>query len=88
MTPTTATTAATTRSSTSRAIEPIAVGANAFIGANSLVLRGASIGANASIAGASVVRRGEYPGGFLYAGSPLQAVRPLALAEQAPAPRD
>lgn len=71
-----------------RAIEPIAVGANAFIGANSLVLRGASIGANASIAGASVVRRGEYPGDFLYAGSPLQAVRPLALAEQAPAPRD
>jgi len=58
-----------------RAIEAITVGANAFIGANSLVLRGARIGANASIAGASVVRRGEYPGGFLYAGSPLEAVQ-------------
>ncbi|CAN5446887.1 hypothetical protein BH20ACT17_BH20ACT17_02860 [soil metagenome] len=66
-----------------RAIEAISIGANAFIGANSLVLRGARVGANASIAGASVVRRGEYPGGFLYAGSPLEAVRPLARDEQA-----
>lgn len=67
-----------------RAIEPITVGANALIGANSLVLRGAHVGANASIAGASVVRAGEYPGGFLYAGSPLEPVRPLAQEEQAP----
>lgn len=65
-----------------RATDPLTVGANAFIGANSLVLRRARVGANASIAGASVVRRGEYPGGFLYAGSPLEAVRPLAREEQ------
>jgi len=71
-----------------RAIEAITVGANAFIGANSLVLRGARIGANASIAGASVVRRGEYPGGFLYAGSPLEAVRALARDQPASSRRD
>jgi len=70
-----------------RAVEPIRIGTNAFIGANSLVLRGARVGARASIAGASVVRGGEYPGGFLYAGSPLKAVRAHA-RESEPSKRD
>lgn len=59
------------------AVTPIEVGANTFIGANSLVLRGARIGANCMFAGASIVRGGSYEGGWLYAGSPPQAVRPL-----------
>jgi carbonic anhydrase/acetyltransferase-like protein (isoleucine patch superfamily) len=59
-------------------VTPIEIGANTFIGANSLVQRGASIGHNCMFAGASIVRGGTYEGGFLYAGSPPQAVRPLA----------
>jgi acetyltransferase-like isoleucine patch superfamily enzyme len=59
-------------------VTPIEIGANTFIGANSLVLRGATVGPNCMFAGASVVRGGAYEGGFLYAGSPPQAVRPLA----------
>jgi acetyltransferase-like isoleucine patch superfamily enzyme len=59
-------------------ITPIEIGSNTFIGANSLVLRGATVGPNCMFAGASVVRGGAYEGGFLYAGSPPRAVRPLA----------
>ena len=68
------------------AVTPIEIGANTFIGANSLVLRGAQVGPNTMFAGASVVRGGEYPGGFLYAGSPPQAVRPLRRPETASTP--
>jgi carbonic anhydrase/acetyltransferase-like protein (isoleucine patch superfamily) len=64
------------------AVGPVSIGENTFVGANSLVLRGASVGANCVLAGASVVRGGEYPGGFLYAGSPLAAVRRLGDGEQ------
>ena len=60
------------------AVTPIEIGANTFIGANSLVLRGASVGPNCMFAGASIVRGGAYEGGFLYAGSPPKPVRPLA----------
>jgi acetyltransferase-like isoleucine patch superfamily enzyme len=63
------------------AVSPIAIAANTFIGANSLVLRGARVGPNCMFAAASVVRGGEYPGGFLYAGSPPRAVRPLRRGE-------
>ncbi|HEX8157664.1 MAG TPA: acyltransferase [Solirubrobacteraceae bacterium] len=63
------------------AVSPVTIGANTFIGTNSLVLRGASIGPNCIVAGASVVRAGEYPAGFLYAGAPLRAIRPLGDAD-------
>jgi acetyltransferase-like isoleucine patch superfamily enzyme len=59
------------------AVTPIEIGTNSFIGANSVVLRGAQIEPNCMFAAASVVRGGEYPGAFLYAGSPAQSVRPL-----------
>jgi acetyltransferase-like isoleucine patch superfamily enzyme len=65
-----------------RAIGPIAVGANTFIGANSLVLRDVEIGRRTIVAGGSVVRAGTYEGGHLYAGSPLTAVRPLGPSEK------
>jgi acetyltransferase-like isoleucine patch superfamily enzyme len=60
------------------AVSPVKIGANTFIGTNSLVLRGASVGPNCIVAGASVVRAGDYPAGFLYAGAPMRAIRPLA----------
>ena len=67
------------------AVTPIEIGSNTFIGANSLILRGAAVGPNCMFAGASIVRGGAYDGGFLYAGSPPKAVRPLA--PRAPAAR-
>ena len=65
-----------------REIGPVSVGANTFIGANSLVLRDVHIGPRTIVAGASVVRAGDYEGGHLYAGSPLRAVRPLAAVRE------
>jgi acetyltransferase-like isoleucine patch superfamily enzyme len=59
------------------AVTPVVIGANTFLGANALVLRGVTMGPNGMLAAGSLVRAGEYPGGFLYAGSPLRAVRPL-----------
>jgi acetyltransferase-like isoleucine patch superfamily enzyme len=59
------------------AVTPVVVGSNTFLGASSLLLRGVTMGPNGMLAAGSVVRAGEYPGGFLYAGSPLRAVRPL-----------
>jgi acetyltransferase-like isoleucine patch superfamily enzyme len=59
------------------AVTPVVIGTNTFLGANSLVLRGVTMGANGMLAAGSLIRAGEYPGGFLYAGSPLRAVRPL-----------
>jgi acetyltransferase-like isoleucine patch superfamily enzyme len=67
-----------------RAIGPISVGANTFVGANSLVLRDVEIGPRAIVAGGSVARAGTYEGSYLYAGSPLQAVRPLGPSEKPP----
>jgi acetyltransferase-like isoleucine patch superfamily enzyme len=66
------------------AVTPIEIASNTFIGANSIVLRGATVGANCMFAAASVVRGGEYPGGLLYAGNPPQAIRPLRRGEATP----
>lgn len=59
------------------AVTPVVIESNTFVGAGTLVLRGARLGPNGMVAAGSLVRAGEYPGGFLYAGSPLRAVRPL-----------
>jgi len=60
------------------AIAPVIIGTNTFLGANSLLLRGVRMGPNGMLGGASLVRGGEYPGGYLYAGSPAREIRPLA----------
>ena len=60
------------------AIAPVIIGTNTFLGANSLLLRGVRMGPNGMLGGSSLVRGGEYPGGFLYAGSPAREIRPLA----------
>ncbi len=57
---------------------PVRVERNAFIGANSVVLRGSRIGRNAAVAAGSVVRGGDYPGGWLIAGAPAAPVRALS----------
>jgi acetyltransferase-like isoleucine patch superfamily enzyme len=59
------------------AVTPVVIGENTFLGANALVLRGVTMGPNSMVAAGSLVRAGDYAGGFLYAGSPLRAVRPL-----------
>ena len=60
------------------AIAPVIIGTNTFLGANSLLLRGVRMGPNGMLGGSSLVRGGEYPGGYLYAGSPAREIRPLA----------
>jgi acetyltransferase-like isoleucine patch superfamily enzyme len=59
------------------AVEPVSVGANAWIGVNSVLLRGTQLGRNCVVAAGSVVRRGDYPAGQLVAGSPASAVKAL-----------
>ncbi|MDP3659110.1 MAG: acyltransferase [Phenylobacterium sp.] len=54
----------------------IDIGANVWIGANSVVLPGASIGDNAIIAAGSVVR-GVVPPGELWGGVPARRIRDL-----------
>ena len=68
------------------AIAPIDIAANTFIGANSVVLRGATIGPNCMFAAGAVIRGGEYAGGHLYAGTPPRAIRPLRRDEAERAP--
>ena len=58
-------------------IAPVAVGPNAVVGANSVVLRGARIGANAVVAAGSIVTAGEHAGGWLIAGTPARAAKAL-----------
>lgn len=59
------------------AIEPVRIGANAWIGANAVLLRGTRLGDNAVVAAGSVVREGDYPPGWLVAGAPATARKPL-----------
>lgn len=58
-------------------IEPIEIGNGALVGANCVLRRGARIGPGAAVAAGSVVGAGEYPGGWLVAGAPAEAVREL-----------
>lgn len=59
------------------AIDPVRIGANAWIAANAVVLRGARLGANTVVAAGSVVREGDYPAGWLVAGAPASARKAL-----------
>ena len=59
-------------------VEPVSIGRNTPVYANTIIMRGARIGANAVIGANTMVRAGDYPGGVLYAGNPARAVRPLS----------
>lgn len=60
------------------AYSPVRIGRNTFIGANSVLLRGAHVGRNSLVGAGAVVRGGDYPDGHLVAGSPARAVRELS----------
>ena len=55
---------------------PIAIGANVWLGARVIVLKGVSIGANTVVAAGSVVTR-SLPENVLAAGNPVRVIRPL-----------
>ncbi len=57
---------------------PVSIGSNVWIGANSMVLAGASIGDNSVIAAGSVVT-GSIPANCLAAGSPAKVIRLLTI---------
>lgn len=59
---------------------PVTIGRNVWIGANSMVLAGASIGDNSVIAAGSVVT-GSIPANCLAAGSPARVIRKLAIPD-------
>lgn len=55
----------------------VSIGRNAWLGANTVVLRGVRLGDDAVVAAGSVVRAGDYPPGSLLAGAPAVARRAL-----------
>ncbi|MCB6182158.1 acyltransferase [Leeia sp. TBRC 13508] len=59
----------------------IRVGSNVFIGANCVILPGALIEDNVCVAANSVVK-GTLSSGWVYAGSPAKAVKPIGGAER------
>jgi len=65
-------------------IEPVVLGANAFVATNGTVLRGASLGANVVVAAGAVVMGGAVPAGWLVAGVPAKAIKPLGAEAAAP----
>ena len=64
------------------AVSPVRIGRNAWLGANVVVLRGVRLGRNCVVAASSILRAGEYPAGWLVAGSPAEAKKPLPAAEE------
>jgi acetyltransferase-like isoleucine patch superfamily enzyme len=61
-------------------VDPVIIGNNTWVGANVVILRGARLGRNALVAAGSVVRAGDYPNGWLVAGAPAEAKKPLPRA--------
>lgn len=54
---------------------PIKIGSNVWIGANSIIMRGAIIGDDCVIAAGTIVRAGEYPKGTLIYNARIMKVR-------------
>lgn len=54
---------------------PIVIGDDVWIGANAVILKGASIGNGCVIGANAVITRGEYPAGSVLAGNPAKVVR-------------
>jgi acetyltransferase-like isoleucine patch superfamily enzyme len=57
-------------------ISPVSIGARAWLGAKTTVLRGSSIGDD-SVVGANAVVRGDVPAGVVAVGAPARVVRDL-----------
>lgn len=60
--------------------DPIRIGSNCLVAANSVVLRGARIGRNSVVAAGAVVRGGEYPSGWVIGGVPARPLKALPAA--------
>jgi acetyltransferase-like isoleucine patch superfamily enzyme len=58
-------------------VEPVSLGDNAFVATNAVLLRGVRLGADAVVAAGAVVQGGDLPAGWLIAGVPARAVKPL-----------
>lgn len=54
---------------------PVEIGNDVFIGAGSIILKGAEIGARCIVGAGSVVGRGVYPPGSLIVGNPAKVLR-------------
>lgn len=62
-------------------VDPVDVGANAFVATNGVLLRGVRLGPNVVVAAGAVVTAGEVPAGWLAAGVPARAVKALGSVE-------
>jgi acetyltransferase-like isoleucine patch superfamily enzyme len=58
-------------------VDPVELGNNAFVGTNAVLLRGVRLGANAVVAAGAVVTAGDLPAGWLVAGVPARAIKPV-----------
>lgn len=58
--------------------DPILIGNDVWIGANSTILKGARIGDGCVIAAGAVVPRGDYPARSIIAGVPAKAIKTLS----------
>jgi acetyltransferase-like isoleucine patch superfamily enzyme len=58
--------------------DPVLIGDNAWVGAHTVITRGARIGRNSVVAAGSVVREGVHPDGWLLAGAPATPRRELS----------
>jgi acetyltransferase-like isoleucine patch superfamily enzyme len=54
--------------------EPVVLGDDVFVGANTIILKGVTIGERSIVAAGSVVFRGEYPADCMIAGNPASLV--------------
>lgn len=57
--------------------EPVCIGDDVWVGANTTILKGARIGDGCIVAAGAVVLRGEYSPGTLIAGNPAKVVKTL-----------
>ena len=65
-----------------KAVAPIRIGTNVWIGARAIVLKGSVIGPD-SVIGSGAVVRGVVPDGVVMAGNPAQVVRTFTAQERA-----
>lgn len=57
---------------------PVEIGDDAFIGANSIILKGVNLGDRVIVAAGSVIFRGSYPSDCLVAGNPARVIKMLS----------
>ncbi len=66
---------------TSKAVAPVTLGRNVWVGARAIVLKGTSIGDD-SVVGSGAVVRGTVPAGVIVAGNPAEIVRTFTAEER------